>query len=69
MHGLVDKVDPIFCTLRRIAAKAKEQNISGFKGFVADYFTVENKAYAVPVDMIAKSKLFAIIVDTTQTAQ
>lgn len=67
-HSIIDKVDPIYCTLRRIAAKAKEQKISGFKGFIADYFSCD-KTYALPVDIIAKQKLFAIVVDTTDTAQ
>ena len=65
----IEKVEPIFGVLQRIEQMAKAQNISGFRGLLIDHLICKSESFMSCVDVAAKSKLFAIVVDDMETAK
>lgn len=64
----LDKLEPIYATLRRIESIAKEQEIKGYRGLLIDFVECKFPQFHQIVDIVAKSKLFSILVDDLDTA-
>ena len=67
IEGL-EKLEPIFQTLRKIRGLIREKNIQGYKGLLIDFLDFDPKISSI-VDLAAKSKLFSIIVEDLETAK
>lgn len=66
-HAL-DKLEPIYCTLRRIEAVVKERQIKGYCGLLIDFVECKHTQFFSIVDIAAQAKLFSIIVDDLEAA-
>jgi chromosome segregation ATPase len=67
VEGL-EKIEPIFQTLKKIKAIIMERRIAGFKGLLIDFLEFDPKISSI-VDLSAKSKLFSVIVDDLNSAK
>jgi chromosome segregation ATPase len=65
---ILEKIEPLFSTLRRLRALIIDKNIAGFRGFMIDYINCDPSLYAA-LDLAGKNKLFSIIVDDLETAK
>lgn len=64
----MEKIEPVFNVLERIDQKCKELNIEGYKGRFIDFIKCKSDMLKPCIDIAAKQKLMAIIVDTLETA-
>lgn len=64
----LEKLDPIYSTIKRLKTLIIEKRVPGFKGLLIDFIEVDAK-FTACVDLAAKSKLFSIIVDDLDTAK
>lgn len=62
----LQKVQPLYSTVRRVLDAAR--NIEGVKGLLADFIQCDPEVQPC-VDIAAKNKLFAIVVDQMETAK
>ncbi len=67
VEGL-EKLEPIFQTLKKLRSLIREKNIQGYKGLLIDFLDFDPKISSI-VDLAAKSKLFSIIVEDLDTAK
>ena len=67
IEGL-EKLEPIFQTLKKIRSMVREKNIQGYKGLLIDFLEFDPKISSI-IDLAAKSKLFSIIVEDLDTAK
>ena len=64
-----EKSEPIFGTLERIEQRCKERKVQGYLGRLIDFVQCRSERLTAAVDLAAKAKLTAIVVDTLETAQ
>ena len=64
----LEKLDPIYSTLKRLKSLIAEKQIRGYRGLMIDYIECDNR-FSACIDLAAKSKLFSIIVDDLETAK
>lgn len=64
----LEKLEPIFVTLKRLRQLAIDKGIQGFRGFLIDFINIP-KELASCLDLAGKSKLFSVIVDDVDTAK
>lgn len=64
----LEKLEPIFQTLKKIKAVIRENNIQGFLGLLIDFVEFDSKISAI-VDLAGKSKLFSIVVEDLNAAK
>ena len=64
----LEKLEPIFQTLKKIRGLIREKNIQGYKGLLIDFIEFDPKIASI-VDLAAKSKLFSIIVEDLESAK
>ena len=64
----LEKLEPIYSTIRRIRAIARERGIEGFRGLMIDFVKVSPLLYNC-VDLVGKTRLFSLIVDDIETAK
>ena len=67
-YNALDKLEPIYCTLRRIEAVVKERQIKGYRGLLIDFVECKHPQFFSIIDIVAQNKLFSIIVDDLETA-
>lgn len=65
---VLEKVEPIFSTLRRLRAQILEKKVPGFRGFMIDFIECNVNFYAT-LDLALKNKLFSVIVDDLEAAK
>lgn len=64
----LEKLEPIFATLKKIRAVIKEKKVEGYKGMLIDFIEFDAKISSI-VDLAGKSKLFSVIVDDMNAAK
>ena len=64
----LEKLEPIFSTLRKLRGLIKEKGIAGFKGFLIDFIEYDAKISAC-IDLAGKSKLFSVVVEDLEAAK
>lgn len=64
----LEKIEPLYSTLRRLKALIIDKKIPGFKGFMLDFIECPAAYYAC-LDLAGKNKLFSIIVDDLEAAK
>jgi len=67
LNQALDKVEPIYATLRRLQALAKQKESHCFKGLLIDYIECKPQ-FAGVLDIAANKKLFSVIVDDLKSA-
>lgn len=66
--GVLEKMEPIFTTLRRLRSMALEKGLPGFRGLFLDF--IDCPAQFTPcIDIAAKSRLFSFIVEDLDSAK
>ena len=67
----IEKSEPVFGALERVDKRCREQGVSGYRGRFIDYLVYNGKGDSLMpcVDIAAKSKLMAVIVDDLETAK
>ena len=64
----LDKIEPIYSTLRRLRAHARQKESNCFKGLLIDFIECTNPQFNAVVDIAGKQKLFCAIVDDLSSA-
>lgn len=64
----LEKLEPVFSTIKRLKALIQEKNVAGYRGILLDFIDVDVR-FSACVDLTAKSKLFSIIVDDLDSAR
>lgn len=64
----LEKLEPIFGTLKKLRALIKEKGIAGYRGLLIDFLDYDQKISSC-IDLAAKSKLFSIIVEDLDSAK
>ena len=64
----LEKIEPIFQTLKKLKTLTKEKGLGGFMGLLIDFIEFDPKISSI-IDLAAKSKLFSVIVDDLNTAK
>jgi len=63
----IEKVEPVFATVERLDKNCKA--IGGYKGRLIDFIVCKSENFTPCVDIVGKSKLMAVIVDSLDTAK
>ena len=69
LYSQMDRMEPIYSTLRRVQAQAKSKGSQCLKGLLIDYIECTNPQVSAVVDIAGKQKFFCAIVETIQDAQ
>ena len=64
----LEKIEPIFSTLKKLIGLIKEKGIQGYRGMLIDFIDFDQKISSC-IDLAAKSKLFSVIVDDLESAK
>lgn len=64
----LEKIEPIFSTLKKLRGLIKERGIEGYKGLLIEYLEFDPK-FSQCIDLAAKSKLFSIVVEDLDAAK
>jgi chromosome segregation ATPase len=64
----LERVEPIFGTLKKLRSLIREKGIQGYKGLLIDFLDFDPK-FSSCIDLAAKSKLFSIIVEDLDAAK
>ncbi|TNV73888.1 hypothetical protein FGO68_gene5106 [Halteria grandinella] len=64
----LEKVEPIFATLKKLRGLIRERGIQGYKGLLIEFLEFDPK-FSQCIDLAAKSKLFSIIVEDLDSAK
>ena len=68
LYQQIDKVEPVYLTLRRLQKLANDQNSNCFQGLLIDYINCPPQFYDA-LDIAAKQKLFSVIVNEMKDAE
>jgi chromosome segregation ATPase len=64
----LERIEPVYSTIKKLRALIKEKDLPGFKGLLIDFLEFDSKISSV-IDLAAKSKLFSIVVEDLEAAK
>ena len=69
LHSQMDKLEPVYSTIRRLQSHVKSKGSNCLKGLLLDFIECTNPQVSAVIDIAGRQKLFCAIVDSLGDAQ